>query len=80
MATERNVAIRTDSIELAALLKWAQVVHSGGEAKQLIQDGRVRVNGEVERRRGRKVALGDNVEIDGLMLVVTKPEAQSPKP
>lgn len=79
MATERSVAIRTESIELAALLKWAQVVDSGGEAKQLIQDGRVRVNGEVERRRGRKVVLGDHVEVDGLVLVVTKPEARSPK-
>ena len=80
MDTERNVAIRTESIELAALLKWAQVVDSGGEAKQLIQGGRVRVNGEVERRRGRRIALGDHVEVDGLILVVTKPEAQSPKP
>lgn len=80
MATERSVAIRTESIELAALLKWAQVVDSGGEAKQLIQDGRVRVNGEVERRRGRKVVLSDHVEVDGLVLVVTKPEARSPKP
>jgi len=73
MATERNVAIRTESIELAALLKWAQVVDSGGEAKQLIQEGRVRVNGEVERRRGRTVSRGDHVEIDDLILVVTKP-------
>lgn len=80
MGTERSVAIRTESIELAALLKWAQVVDSGGEAKQLIQDGRVRVNGEVERRRGRKVVLGDHVEVDGLVLVVTKPEARSSKP
>jgi len=80
MATERNVAIRTESIELAALLKWAQVVHSGGEAKQLIQDGRVRVNGEVERRRGRKVVLGDHVEIDGVIVIVTKADAQRSEP
>lgn len=78
MVTERNVAIRTESIELAALLKWAQVVDSGGEAKQLMQDGRVRVNGEVERRRGRKVVLGDRVEIDGFIIVVTQAEALSP--
>ncbi|MGH2395888.1 MAG: RNA-binding S4 domain-containing protein, partial [bacterium] len=56
------------------------VVYSGGEAKQLIQDGRVRVNGEVERRRGRKVALGDHVEIDGVIVIVTKADAQRPEP
>lgn len=72
MATERNVAIRTESIELAALLKWAQAVNSGGEAKQLIQDGHVRVNGEVEYRRARTVTIGDRVEISDIVLIVTK--------
>ncbi|HET6782104.1 MAG TPA: RNA-binding S4 domain-containing protein [bacterium] len=72
MAAERNVAIRTESIELAALLKWAQAVNSGGEAKQLIQDGHVRVNGEVEYRRARTVTIGDRVEIDDIVLIVTK--------
>lgn len=80
MVRERTVSIRTDFIELAALLKWAQVVDSGGEAKQLIKDGHVSVNGEVERRRGRKIIAGDRIAIDGEVIVVTHPEAQSPKP
>jgi ribosome-associated protein len=73
MGPQRSVAIRTDAIELSALLKWANIVDSGGEAKQLIKDGRVRVNGEIERRRGRKIVLGDHVAVDGEVIVVTKP-------
>ena len=73
MGPQRSVAIRTDAIELSALLKWANIVHSGGEAKQLVKDGRVRVNGEIERRRGRKIVLGDHVAVDGEVIVVTKP-------
>lgn len=69
----REIPIGTDTIELAALLKWGQVANSGGEAKQLIQAGTVRVNGEIERRRSRKLVPGDRVEINGEFLVVTKP-------
>jgi ribosome-associated protein len=80
MVRERTVAIRTEFIELAALLKWAQVADSGGEAKRLIKDGHVRVNGEIERRRGRKIVSGDRIAIGGEVILVTQPEAQSPKP
>lgn len=70
--TDQRVPIATDAIELAALLKWAQVATSGGEAKQMIQAGRVRVNGEVERRRSRRLVPDDRVEINGSTIVVTR--------
>ncbi len=69
----REIPIGTDTIELAALLKWGQVARSGGEAKQLIQAGRVRVNGTIERRRSRKLVPGDRVEINGDIILVRKP-------
>ena len=50
-------------ITLGQALKAANVVGTGGEAKVLIQAGEVRVNGEVETRRGRKLRGGDIVEV-----------------
>ena len=50
-------------ITLGQALKAANLVGSGGEAKVLIQGGEVRVNGEVETRRGRKLDEGDVVEV-----------------
>jgi ribosome-associated protein len=61
----RTVTIRGDSITLAALLKWAGVAATGGGAKRLVLEGRVRVNGEVEQRRGRTIRPGDVIEADG---------------
>ena len=51
-------------ITLGQALKAADVVGTGGEAKMLIQHGEVLVNGEVETRRGRKLASGDVVEVE----------------
>lgn len=59
-----------ETIKLDQFLKLAQIVHSGGEAKQLIQAGFVTVNGEVETRRGRKLRPGDVVNVEGEELVV----------
>ena len=56
----------TETIKLDQFLKLAQVVGSGGQAKQLIQAGLVTVNGEVERRRGRKLVPKDVVVVDGV--------------
>ena len=61
-AEPRDVAIRDATIRLGQLLKFAGVVESGGEARELIQDGAVRVNGEVETRRGRQLRAGDVVQ------------------
>jgi ribosome-associated protein len=59
-----------NSIKLDQFLKWVGVVQTGGEAKLLIQDGRVKVNGAVETRRGRKLVEGDRVTVLGESFVV----------
>ena len=58
------------AITLGQFLKYRNVVSSGGEAKILLQEAKVIVNGEPERRRGRKLKPGDTVEVDGKTLVV----------
>jgi ribosome-associated protein len=63
-----------DYIKLDQFLKLAQIVQTGGQAKQLIQSGEVLVNGEVETRRGRKLVPGDVVEVDGEELHVQTDE------
>ncbi|HHY15585.1 MAG: RNA-binding S4 domain-containing protein [Firmicutes bacterium] len=60
-----EIKIKTDTIQLDQLLKWANVVASGGEGKFLIQSGAVFVNGEVEKRRAAKIKPGDIVELAG---------------
>ncbi|MBV8265714.1 MAG: RNA-binding S4 domain-containing protein [Planctomycetaceae bacterium] len=52
-------------MNLTQVLKLAGWVLSGGEAKSLIAEGRVRVNGQVELRKRREMAVGDVVELDG---------------
>lgn len=52
-------------VALGAFLKLAGVAETGGHAKRLVQDGGVRVNGDVETRRGRKLAAGDVVAVAG---------------
>jgi ribosome-associated protein len=61
----REVQIRGDTIRLGQLLKVAGIADSGGEAKALIADGRVSVNGEVETRRGRQLHAGDELAAAG---------------
>jgi ribosome-associated protein len=63
MADPYDVPIRDDSIRLGQFLKLANLVESGAEAKPLIQDGAVSVNGEVETRRGRQLVKGDVVTL-----------------
>lgn len=60
-----EVKISTEFIKLDALLKFASLVGSGGEAKMLIQDGKVLVNGEVCTMRGKKIRSGDVVKLEG---------------
>lgn len=61
----RNITIRTEFIKLQDLLKLANAVGSGGEAKERIQSGEVRVNGEVCTQRGKKLRPGDVAALDG---------------
>ncbi len=60
-----DVPIRDESIRLGQFLKLANLVETGAEAKPAVQEGMVRVNGEVETRRGRQLVLGDVVELGG---------------
>ena len=60
-----SIAIKTEYIKLDALMKFAALVSSGGEAKSVIAEGRVCVNGEVCTMRGRKLRAGDAVGFDG---------------
>ncbi|WP_298439482.1 RNA-binding S4 domain-containing protein [Geobacter sp.] len=62
--------IDTDHIKLDSFLKAENLVGSGGEAKALIAGGAVRVNGETELRRGRKLRPGDQVEVGGETFVI----------
>ena len=56
--------LRGEYIALAALLKASGIAASGGAAKALLAEGNVRVNGEPESRRGRKLRDGDEVTVD----------------
>ena len=60
-----TITITTEFIKLQDLLKFASLVSTGGEAKQLILDEQVTVNGEVCTMRGRKIRPGDVVGFDG---------------
>ena len=66
----RDITIRGETIRLGQLLKLAGVADSGGEARELVQEGAVRVNGEVETRRGRQLRDGDVIEALGERLRV----------
>lgn len=61
-----EIKIKTENIKLDQFLKWANVVSSGGEAKALIQSGKVRVNNIIEKRRGLKLKKGDLINIEGI--------------
>ena len=61
METEQTFALRTEYITLGQLLKAAGIVGGGGEARALLAEGGVRVNGEEDNRRGRKLRIGDIV-------------------
>ncbi len=60
-----TIHLREDFIKLGQALKLAGLVESGVDAKFVIQDGLVKVNGETETRRGKKLVAGDMVEYNG---------------
>ena len=67
---QKTVSITTEFIKLEALLKLANLVGTGGEAKMLIQDGQASVNGEVCTTRGKKLRPGDTVQFQGQEILV----------
>ncbi len=65
------VAISTEYIKLQDAMKFANIVYSGGEAKNQIQEGYVTVNGEVCAMRGKKLYPGDKFAFEGQTYVIT---------
>ena len=68
-----SVPLRDESIRLGQFLKLADLVDTGADAKGLLSSGLVRVNGEVEARRGRQLVAGDVVECAGRRVLVGGP-------
>lgn len=61
----RDIKIKTKNIKLDQFLKWANLVNTGGEAKNLIQEGQVLVNGEIEIHRSHLLKDKDIIQIAG---------------
>lgn len=62
---EIDVPIRDDMIRLGQLLKLANLADDGIAAKELIEQGLVKVNGDIETRRGRQLLVGDTISVSG---------------
>jgi ribosome-associated protein len=60
-----KVRITTEYIKLDQFLKWVSVVGNGSDAKSIISTGEVKVNGDVELRRGKKLRINDIIEVEG---------------
>ena len=67
-----KILINTEFIKLDSLLKFAALVGTGGEAKFVISEGMVKVNGDVCTMRGKKIYPGDRVDFDRFSLEVAK--------
>lgn len=67
----RVVEIQQEPIELYKILKFETMVQSGGEAKFVIAEGLVRVNGEVETRKSKKIYAGDIIEFEAERILIT---------
>lgn len=59
----RDIPVREDGIRLGQFLKLADLADTGADAKAMLEDGAVTVNGEPESRRGRRLATGDVVQV-----------------
>jgi ribosome-associated protein len=68
----RKVEIALEPVELHKILKFENLAASGGEAKFRIQDGQVRVNGQTETRKRRKIRPGDVIETPEAVLTIVK--------
>lgn len=66
----KEVKIYTPTITLGQFLKWARIVETGGQAKNIILSGKVKVNGEIVLHRSRKLNIGDIVEVNGEEYIV----------
>lgn len=66
-----NIKINSEYITLGQLLKKADFIQSGGEAKFAVKEMDITVNGEQEDRRGRKLYAGDHLVIDGVEVIIS---------
>ena len=64
----REVRINSEPVELYKILKFENLVMSGGEAKHVIVEGLVTLNGEIETRKRKKIFAGDTIEFGGQVL------------
>lgn len=67
-----QIKLREEYIKLGQALKAAGVVGSGSDAKKEIQEGRVKVNGQVETQRGKKLHEGDKIDYEGQQIKIVK--------
>ncbi|WP_255882911.1 MULTISPECIES: RNA-binding S4 domain-containing protein [unclassified Ruminococcus] len=67
-----KIYIDDEYIKLDSLLKFGGIAETGGQAKLLVQDGLVKLNGEVCTQRGKKIKDGDNVQFEDKILEVLK--------
>ena len=70
MAIIKNIKIDSEFITLGQFLKAADIISSGGEAKSFLAENRILVNGEEDKRRGRKLYKDDMIQIDGKRYVI----------
>jgi len=70
----KKIPIKTEYIKLGQLLKYANVIQSGGEEKNFINSHKIFVNKILENRRGRKIVPGDVIQINGDIIQVTSYE------
>jgi ribosome-associated protein len=69
--------LEADFVELYKILKFEGLADSGGMAKQVIADGQVSVNGEVETKKRKKIAAGDKIEYSGQSIEVVGKKGKS---
>ena len=79
MTSPREVAIRDDEIRLGQFLKLADLVDTGADAKAVLAERGVLVNGAVETRRGRRLVPGDLVELGGVAVRVSGRRRDRPR-
>lgn len=59
----KEIPIYTEYITLSQFLKLASIINTGGEAKSYLKDSHILINGEEDNRRGRKLRVGDKIEV-----------------
>lgn len=74
-----NLVIRDDMIRLGQLLKLANLAEDGVQARELVENGLVKVNGDIETRRGRQLHAGDAVTVNGVTVRISAGSQAPPR-